>query len=146
MGTCFAAALVLGIGWATSASAPTYWGTFTEHSCTKTARQGCESVGTWVSDDGSITRTKIAFDGSPDADGTARASYTPTGFNNDRELNIVHSGFGFSAKYWFPWVFAAGIAAGVTIQWRTWRRQDRRRRAKNALVATHSSPSGTMYP
>jgi hypothetical protein len=138
MGTCFAVALVLGIGWATSASAPTYWGTFTEHSCTTPSRLGCQSVGTWVSDDGSITRTNIAFDGSLHADGVARASYRPTGFNNDRDLNIVHSEFGSSAKYWFPWVFAAGVAAGVTVQWRTWRRQDRRRRLIGAPVRTRA--------
>jgi hypothetical protein len=113
----------MGVGTALQPGSQTYWGTFTEHSCAP-ARFGCHSVGTWVSDDESITRTSIALDGKPNADGTVSASYTPTGFNNDLDNNIVHTQFGTSARLWLPWTLAALMAAIVAVQSLLWRRRD----------------------
>jgi hypothetical protein len=126
MGILFVVAAILGIGADVDVHEPTYWGTFTEHSC-QPSRYGCEPVGTWVSDDGSIVKTHIQLDAIGSV-GTSRASYTPTGFNNDAQNDIVHTGTFSSANYWFPWVFCVlvvALVAGYAYKWRRTRQGER---------------------
>jgi len=137
MATLFAVMLVLGIGSVVNGAQPTYWGTFTQHSCGFGYRGGCQPVGTWVSDSGSMVKRDIQLDGSVDADSTARASYTPTGFNNDAQNNIVHVGTFPGAQSWFPWCGAILIAGLVVFQSRKWRRINAGRR----LAGHKTSPS-----
>ncbi|MBW8764620.1 MAG: hypothetical protein JF592_18915, partial [Microbacterium sp.] len=55
MGILLAVALVLAIGITVSGPQPSFSGTFTQTGCDY-ARNGCQPVGTWVSDDGSIVK------------------------------------------------------------------------------------------
>jgi hypothetical protein len=58
----------------------------------------------------------------PGSDGTVRASYRPTGFNNDDQNNIVHVESWTSGFVWVPWALAVVFIGIVVIQpWR-WRR------------------------
>jgi hypothetical protein len=123
MGILFAVMLVLGIGAAVDGVQRTYWGTFTQHSCELGARGSCEPVGTWVSDRGNIVKRQIQLDGFVGSDGTVRASYTPTGFNNDAENSIVHVAATTGGRFWVPWVAALLIAGLVVFQSRQWRRK-----------------------
>jgi hypothetical protein len=123
MGALFALMLVLGIGAAVDGVHPTYWGTFTQHSCELGARGRCEPVGTWVSGRGNIVKRYIQLDGFVGSNGTVRASYTPTGFNNDAENNIVHVAATTGGRFWVPWVAALLIAGLVVFQSRQWRRK-----------------------
>jgi hypothetical protein len=121
-GLLFCVSAVLGVGSALDSHETTYWGTFVVHGC-EIARSGCREVGTWVSDDEAIVKKGIALDGTTASDGTARASFTPGGFNNDSENNIVHTSLWFGAKLWAPWVLCAIILAFGVLQARTWRRR-----------------------
>jgi hypothetical protein len=112
---------VLGVGGILSAGEPVIWGTFTEERC-EPARYVCRSIGTWVSDDGTIQKHGIALDGRPGPDGTVRASYRPTGFNDDDSNNIVHVEAWTLAFVWFPWAFVAILVGVVMIQTWEWRR------------------------
>ena len=136
MGLLFVVMLVIGIGAAVNGAQPTYWGTFTKHSCESGYRGRCEPVGTWVSDGGSIVQRHIQLDGFVGSDGTVRASYTPTGFNNDAENNIVHIAATTGAQFWFPWVGAILIAGLVVFQSRKWRRHR----------ASHHAPEHIVLP
>jgi hypothetical protein len=123
MGLVFAVALVLGIGAAVDGAQPTYWGTFTQHSCEPGFRGSCIGVGTWVSESGSMVKRHIQLDGFVGSNGEARASYTPTGFNNDAENNFVHVSVSTGAQFWFPWAAAILVAGLVVLQMRNWRRK-----------------------
>lgn len=126
LGIAFSVSAALGVGSVIDVHEPTYWGTFTVHRCEPT-RYGCQSIGTWTSDDKRIVRHDIALDGDTGSDGVIRASYTPSGFNSDAENNIVHTGMWSGAKFWFPWVFCVVVALLVITQARSWRRRDRAR-------------------
>lgn len=89
------------------------WGTYTERQCVPALR-GCDSIGTWVSDDGRLVKHDIRLDGVPGEDGTARASFQPGGWMGDEENNIVHTEQWSGAKVWFPWALAA-MAVGATV-------------------------------
>ncbi|MHA6510216.1 hypothetical protein [Tessaracoccus sp. Y1736] len=78
-------------------------------------------MGTWISDDGSLVKEQIYLDGSPDGDGTARASFQPSGRRSDELNNIVHADTWSGAGIWMPWVGVA-ITTAVTIDYaRRWR-------------------------
>ena len=104
-GVLLAIGLTLGIGSAVAPGTTTYWGTFTAHSC-HPAKYGCTWVGAWVSDSGSIVKNDTALDGSVNSDSTARASYTPTGFNNDAQNNVVHAADWAWISPWVPWLMS----------------------------------------
>jgi len=123
MGALLALMLVLGIGAAVDGVQPTYWGTFTQHGCELGARGSCEPIGTWVSDSGSNQKRHVQLDGFAGSNGEVRASYTPTGFNNDAENNIVHVSITTGAQFWFPWAAALLIVALLVFQSRRWRRR-----------------------
>ena len=94
---------ILGVASVVDAGETVYWGTFTSESC-EPARYGCRAVGTWTSDDRSMVKHDIYLDGPLDADGTARASFRPTGLVNDEMNNIVHTSFGTGLAPWIDWV------------------------------------------
>ncbi|MBD8486062.1 hypothetical protein IFT79_10590 [Frigoribacterium sp. CFBP 8759] len=52
-------------------------GTFTEESCEGDGRYGCQSVGTWTSDDGQLTYRSVGLDGAVGTDGTSRSYAIP---------------------------------------------------------------------
>ncbi|MBZ4488182.1 hypothetical protein [Microbacterium sp. cx-55] len=70
------------------AGEPIIWGTFTEEYCEDSPRRGCRPVGTWTSHDGTIVKHDIYLDGAVGVDGTAPASYRPTGIMSN---NVVHT-------------------------------------------------------
>jgi hypothetical protein len=115
--------LILGVGSASSAAQRTYWGTFTQHSCEAGFRGRCEGVGTWVSDNGSIVKKSIQLDGDVNSDGTVRASFTPKGFNNDAENNIVHSSTWAWARLWIPWAMSLFFGGLILFRLRVIRRK-----------------------
>jgi hypothetical protein len=123
MGVVLAVSLVLAIGNTISGIQPTYWGTFTKSGCDFDVRSGCLPVGTWTSDDGSIERKNIHLDGTVGQGGAVRAAYTPTGFNNDADNNIVHVPMWAGARYWVPWALALFVAGTIVLRARAWRRQ-----------------------
>ena len=114
--------LVLSVGSASSATQRSYSGTFTQHSCESGYRGRCEGVGTWVSDNGAIVKKDIQLDGDVNSDGTVRATYTPTGFNNDAENNIVHTSTWAWARFWLPWAMAILFAGLILVRVRAMRR------------------------
>lgn len=121
MGLAVAYGVYFGIAGILDSSEPVHWGTFTEERCVDGGRYGCRSVGTWVSDDGSIRLEDVYLDGRPNADGTIDASYQPTGIRNDADANIVHSPVGASLE---PFVSLMLVAIGIgfsVLQWRRWR-------------------------
>jgi hypothetical protein len=138
MGIVFCIVAVLGVGYAVNAHEPTYWGTFTADGCVPSGK-GCQSVGTWVSDDKSMVKKHIALDGLMGSDDSVRASYTPTGFNNDAENNIVHTAFWGTARYWLPWVLCVLVAAFVAERTHLLRR--RRRGAERRAHPSHLAGS-----
>lgn len=117
--------LVLGVGTVSNSSERTYSGTFTQQSCDLGYRGRCEGVGTWISDNKSMIKKDIHLDGDANSDGTIRADYTPTGFNNDAENNIVHTPTWGGAKYWLPWAMCTFF--GGLILFRTRAIRGRRR-------------------
>ena len=52
-------------------------GTFTEESCEGDGRYGCQSVGTWTSDDGELTYRGVGLDGAVGTNGTSRSYAIP---------------------------------------------------------------------
>ncbi len=125
--------LILSVGSVASASQRTYWGTFTQHGCESGFRGRCDGVGTWISDDGSIIKTKIQLDGDVNSDGTVRASYTPTGFNNDAENNIVHTSTWAWARFWMPWAMCLLFGGLILIWLRVIRRKRQLRSAASSF-------------
>lgn len=121
MGVVAAVGALLGIGNALDADEPVHWGTFTEERCEEGGRYGCQSIGRWVSDDGSIRLDDVQLDGRPSADGTVEASYQPTGIMNDADRNIVHSPLGATLEPFAPWMLVALCVGAATFQWREWR-------------------------
>jgi hypothetical protein len=124
MGLLFCVTAFLGVASAIDAKEPVYWGTFTQTHC-DWARYGCRSFGTWVSDDGTITKLEISLDGDPGPDGTVRADYQPSGIINDADNNIVHTAMWSGVMLWLPWVLClvcAVLIAGRTFAWRSRRR------------------------
>ncbi len=103
----------LGVTGAIDSTQPVRWGTFTEESCESRARGGCRSLGTWVSDDGTITRREVYLDGRTEPGGIVRAGYRPAGII-DHDNDIVHTEVGIGGGVWMPWVFAAGFL-GCTV-------------------------------
>jgi hypothetical protein len=98
---------------------PVIWGTFTEEHCQET-RRGCSSIGTWVSDDRTITKTDIRLDGGVAPGGSIRAGYQPTGIISDADNHIVHAAGWMTIGPFFPWLAALGTALwGLTkaFQW-----------------------------
>lgn len=139
--------VVLAIGHSLDGNEPLYWGTFTEEHCDPKPRNGCSSFGTWVSDDRTVVLKDIALDGSPDDDGSARASYRPTGFSNDADNQIVHREEWSNAGQWLPWVLAV-IFLGYTVhQAHSWGdlswlgRLSRRRRPEPRMSESASNPA-----
>lgn len=118
-GALVAIMVVLGVGGLVSVGEPVHWGTFTEERCER-ARFGCRSIGTWVSDSGELRADGVQLDGAVGPDGTARASYRPTGFNNDADNAIVHAEPWASWGPWMPWIFALVLSGVIVIQWRRW--------------------------
>lgn len=101
------------------AQEPVIWGTFTEEYCQET-RRGCSSIGTWVSDDQTVTKTDIRLDGWVEPGGAIRAAYQPTGIISDADNHIVHAAGWMSIGPYFPWVAAAGtVIWGLVkaVQW-----------------------------
>ena len=119
IGTVAAVTAFVGVAGVIDASEPTYWGTYTEEYCEPRLRGGCHSIGTWVSDDGSIRLDDVRLDGSADPDGTVRAEYGPTGLLNDAQSNIVHAEPWASGSFWVPWLGLA-VVAGVTVPLAAW--------------------------
>ncbi|WP_435743615.1 hypothetical protein [Microbacterium sp. PMB16] len=121
MGAVAVAGLYYVVAGIIDANEPRYWGTFTEEFCEERPRRGCQSVGTWVSDDGSIRLEGVSLDGVPGDDGTVAAQYQPAGVANDADTNIVHTSFGVSVEP-FVTVGLVVLAGGVAfMQWRKWR-------------------------
>lgn len=89
-----AVSFALGIQFAIDQQGATVWGVYTEERCESQLRNRCHSIGTWVSDDGTITRRGVTLDGFPGADGTVRAGYRP-----DAEIggDVVHTSFWIDA-------------------------------------------------
>lgn len=112
--------VVLGIGGIVSLGEPVHWGTFTEERCER-ARFGCRSFGTWVSDDGTIRVEEVQLDGAPEPDGTQRAAYRPTGFNNDADNAIVHAEPWATLGPWMPWIFVVVFGGVFWLQTGRWR-------------------------
>jgi hypothetical protein len=52
-------------------------GTFTEESCEGDGRYGCQSVGTWTSDDGQLTYRSVGLDGAVGTNGISRSYAIP---------------------------------------------------------------------
>ncbi|MCU1439048.1 MAG: hypothetical protein JWP85_45 [Rhodoglobus sp.] len=111
----------IGIAGIIDANQPTYWGTFTEESCVEGGRFGCRSVGTWVSDDGTIRLEDVYLDGKPDSDGTVDARYQPSGVDNDADDNIVHTFTGVALEPLVPWILTALAAGSIFWYGRKWR-------------------------
>lgn len=109
---------VLGVGGALSAREPILWGTFTQVGC-EPARFHCREIGTWVSEDGSVRLTDVHLDGWS-GDGTVRAGYRPTGFNNDADNRIVHVAPLARGYVWAPFAFLILFAAVLFRQLRRW--------------------------
>lgn len=124
MAALFCVFVILGVGGAQNAveHQAVVWGTFTEENCLPDYH-GCRSIGRWTSDDGTIVKEGIYLDGSPGQDGTARASYQPSGFNNDSDNNIVHVQWASGMGLWFPWVMVALSAGAVVYAARRWKRE-----------------------
>ncbi|MFT3876161.1 MAG: hypothetical protein QM708_07055 [Propioniciclava sp.] len=118
MAVCFVATVMLGIAEAIDVvnNEPKIWGTYRETECVPAVR-GCDSYGTWESDDGSIRKERVGLDGGVDEDGTARAAFQPHGLRSDDDLGMVHTAFWVDAAVWLPWVLAAWIA-GVAVHYR----------------------------
>jgi hypothetical protein len=125
MGLLAALFLVMGVGGAVTASAPIYWGTFTEHDCQPQPRFGCRSIGSWESEDRTIQLQGVYLDGAPDTDGTVRASYRPTSFNSDADNNIVHVEAWSGGWLWAPWIGLLVIVGATVLQAFRWRRKRR---------------------
>ncbi|MEV8271903.1 hypothetical protein [Microbacterium sp. NPDC077184] len=120
MALVLAVSLTLSVGGAMSANEEVIWGTFYERYCEPKPRGGCRSVGTWISDDGSIRKTGIHLDGWPGDGGTVRAGYRPTGFNNDDQNNVVHVESLAHGWIWFPWimtVYVIGVIVYYLAKW-----------------------------
>lgn len=100
--------LALGVIGSVDAQEPVVWGTFTEEYCQET-RRGCSSIGTWVSDDRTITETEIRVDGWVEPGGSVRAGYQPTGIISDADNRIVHAAGWMSVGPFVPWVLALGM-------------------------------------
>lgn len=128
-GILIAVTVVLGIGGIVSLGEPVHWGTFTEERCDR-ARFGCRSIGTWVSDDGTIRVEEVQLDGAPEPDGTQRAAYRPTGFNNDADNAIVHAEPWATLGPWMPLGLALFFGGVLTIQWWQWRQAPARPSAR----------------
>lgn len=125
LGLLLAAMVVLGVGGVASLGEPVHWGTYTEERCDR-ARFGCRSFGSWVSDSGELRVDEVQLDGAVGPDGTVRAGYRPTGFNNDADNAIVHAEPWATLGPWMPWGFAALFGGVLVIQWSRWRRRSRR--------------------
>lgn len=85
------AALVIAVLFASAvhdSTQPRVSGTYTEETCEGGGRYGCESVGTWTSDDGESTYRGVALDGSVGTDGTSRSYAIPNALFGGTE--IVH--------------------------------------------------------
>ncbi|GAA1059019.1 hypothetical protein [Agromyces bracchium] len=98
---------------------PVIWGTFTEEYCQET-RRGCSSIGTWVSDDQTITKTDIRLDGWVEPGGSISAGYQPTGIISDADNHIVHAVGWMSIGPHLTWVAAmAAVIWGLVkaFQW-----------------------------
>jgi hypothetical protein len=117
--------LVLSVGSASSATERSFSGTFTQHRCESGYRGRCEGVGTWVSDSGSIVKKDIQLDGDVNSDGTVRATYTPKGFNNDAQNNIVHTSTWAWARFWLPWAMVLLFAGLILVRVRATRHKQR---------------------
>ncbi|HEY4269236.1 MAG TPA: hypothetical protein VGM94_13695 [Galbitalea sp.] len=128
-GLLFIVSLLLGISSAFSATQRSYSGTFTQHSCESGYRGRCESVGTWVSDNGSMVKKNVQLDGDVNSDGTAPATYTPKDFNNDAENNIVHTSTWAPARFWLPWALVLLFGGLILVRARAMRRKLLSRRA-----------------
>ena len=113
--------LTLGIGQTFAPGTATYVGTFSQTSCEPT-RFGCTSIGTWVSNDRSIVRNNTSLDGSVSSDGTVQATYTPTGFNNDKDNNVVHTAAWSWLKPWMPWLLSIAFAGFIAVRVFEWRK------------------------
>jgi len=80
---------------------PSTWGTFTQERCVEN-RGGCQSIGRWVSDDGSSRLHGVVLDGAPGSDGTVSAFFRPTDTFNVNKPWVVRTQAAEDANIWFP--------------------------------------------
>ena len=112
LGALAALLVVVGIGVAAivDTGAPRTWGTYTEVSCEGgTIRHGCQSRGTWVSDDGRDRLDDVGLDGSVSDEGATRAYATPDALLGGDD--IVHDG----NWTWVGWALPAGLVVAVVV-------------------------------
>ena len=112
LGSLAALLVVVGIGVASivDTGAPRTWGSYTEVSCEGgTIRHGCQSRGTWVSDDGRDRLDDVGLDGSVSDEGTTRAYATPDALLGGDD--VVHDG----AWTWVGWVLPAGLLVALVL-------------------------------
>lgn len=132
MGMACAAFVVIGVIEIAGRDRPVHWGTFTETStvCDPGSRRNCVITGRWVSDDGTITRDAVEFDGYVEPGHAVRASYQPGGPMGDDENGVVHTAFWSRAGLWTPWVAVVLSMAVIWDRRRGWRRDARRYRGR----------------
>lgn len=112
LGALAALLVVVGLGVAAivDTGASRTWGSYTEVSCEGgTIRHGCQSRGTWVSDDGRDRLGDVGLDGSVSDEGTTRAYATPDALLGGDD--IVHDG----AWTWVGWVLPAGLLVALVV-------------------------------
>jgi hypothetical protein len=80
--------VLLWVHWIGLSFAPVHNGVFVEESCAPTYR-GCQSIGTWTSDDGSLRLDDVELDGAVGPDGSVHAQYRPG--ERDPGDGIVHT-------------------------------------------------------
>lgn len=106
------------------------YGTFTEQTtvCDPAwvRRGGCESTGTWVSDDGRTTLRDVGLDGDVERGESVRAWRQAGGASGGDD--VVHRPTRTHPELWLPWALAAfAVMSGVGAR-RRWRQEDARRR------------------
>ena len=100
----------LGVAAIVDTGAPRTWGSYTEVSCEGgTIRHGCQSRGTWVSDDGRDRLDDVGLDGSVSDEGSTPAYAMPDAVLGGDD--IVHDG----AWTWAAWVVPAGLLVAVVV-------------------------------
>ena len=112
LGSLAAVLVVVGLGVAAivDTGAPRTWGSYTEVSCEGgTIRHGCQSRGTWVSDDGRDRLDDVGLDGSVSDEGATRAYATPDALLGGDD--VVHDG----AWTWVGWVLPAGLLVALVL-------------------------------
>lgn len=124
MGVCFVGSVTIGVVEIVERDRHRTWGTFTETSTTcdyLSRRRSCQSIGTWVSDEGAVVKEGIRLDGHVHPGESVRASFRPGGLMGDDGNNIVHSARSSAAGVWVPWMVAVATVVVALLQRRRWR-------------------------